>query len=213
MSPARRRTVSLSAATISAVLALVVGFGAGYLVRRATASTTTTTTTTTTSTSTTTTTTTTLVPLDKCTGADLAGTVGTSQAAAGTVQTTFTVSNVSGSPCALNGYPELILLNANQSSLPTSTVDGQAAFTQPTSRGTRLANAAPRPQRLTAGGQVTFVVQYSDVPVGSETSCPQSASVNVYPPGLEAATPFNVSASMDPCNFGTVHVSPFFLAT
>ena len=187
-----RRSISVLTATIAIVAALAVGFGAGFLVRSAT-------------TTTTTTTTTTVPALTRCVGSQLSGTETPSGGAAGTITASFTVTNASGSACLLLGFPTLQMLGANGTPITTTPIPGGTQFSVPT------ANARPAAQRLAPGAHATFLVQYSDVPVGTETVCPTSATVNVYPP--TSATSFNVAAQLQPCNAGTVHVSPFYGAT
>jgi Protein of unknown function (DUF4232) len=198
---ARRRTVSLAAAAIAFLGALAVGFGAGYAVRRATS---TTTSTSSTSTSTSTSTTTSLAPLVSCTGAVLTGRLASSQGAAGTIQAVVLLTNVGASGCRLVGYPSLVLQSA-ASALTTSTIKGQASFS------VAAANTAPSIQRLTSRGTASFMIQYSQIPTGTETVCATATSINVYVPG--SATPISVAATLSPCDAGTVYVSPFYGAT
>ena len=110
-----------------------------------------------------------------------------------------------GPSCRLLGYPALVLLSSNATALATSTVKGQATFS------VAAANGAPRSQRLTPQGTASFMIQYSEIPTGTQTACPQAASVDVYVPG--SATPVNLVASLSPCDAGTVYVSPFYGAT
>ena len=49
------------------------------------------------------------------------------------------------------------------------------------------------------------------MPVGSETICPTSASLEVTPPNAFAHLTF--AATLAPCGGGTLVVSPVFLAT
>jgi len=200
----RRRTMTAGSATFAILLALAIGFGGGWLFKKDTATSTTTTTTAPTSTSSTTTTST-LPPALACGGAVLSGSVGTSQGAAGTIQMTFIVSNVGAKACTIDGYPTVQLLSPNTTAMMTTTVPGMAVFSP------SAANAPPARQHVTAGGHVEFVLQFSDVPSGTERTCPLAASINVYPPN--SATPFNVATSITPCNLGTLNVSPFFAAT
>jgi hypothetical protein len=201
--PSRHRMVSLAGASLVVLLALVVGFGGGWLVRRATAATTTTTSSTTTSSSSTTSST--GVPVAGCIGTDLVGTFSSSSAAAGTVQAVFTVNDVAPGACTLDGYPQLQLLDANMVPLSAQVSDGGTSFTP------AKANLAPMRLRLSAVTHAAFVVQFTDVPAGTQTTCPAAAALNVYPPG--SATAFNVTYAFTPCNGGAVDVSPFFLTT
>jgi hypothetical protein len=70
---------------------------------------------------------------------------------------------------------------------------------------------APTTVTLSPGGSAYFNIGYSDVPVGSETSCPTSASLEVTPPNSFDHLTF--SAALAPCGGGTLVVSPVFLAT
>jgi hypothetical protein len=54
-----------------------------------------------------------------------------------------------------------------------------------------------------------FAYQFSDVPVGSETSCPTSESASVTMPGATTASP-TFQLAIDPCGNGTIHVSPVY---
>jgi len=135
----------------------------------------------------------------------LSGAVANSSGAAGTITAAIQVTNVGVAPCGLRGYPVLQLLSASGSPLPTQTIRGQTQF--PAS----AANAPPSLQRLTPQGAVTFQLQYSDVPTGTETTCPQATSINVYVPASSA--PVRVAEMLSPCSGGTVHVSPFYAAS
>jgi hypothetical protein len=192
-------------ATLAILIALVLGFGGGWLYKKESTTSTTTTTTTMPVVDGSTTTTTTTPPALACSGVVLSGSVITSQGAAGTIQVSFLVANVGARACTIHGYPMLQLLSSNMTAMTTTTVNGMAAF------GPAAANAAPKTQHVAVGGHVEFVLQYSHVPSGTETTCPTAASVNVYPP--DSATPFNVVTAIDACNLGTLNVSPFFAAT
>jgi hypothetical protein len=61
------------------------------------------------------------------------------------------------------------------------------------------------------GQAVYFNIGYSDVPVGNETTCPTSASIQVTPPN--ALDHLVMTAALAPCGGGTLVVSPVFLAT
>src|SRR5271165_516784 len=133
--------MNAGSATLAVLVALIVGFGGGWLFRKDTATTTTTTTTTTSSSTTTSST----IPLAAaCSGAALAGSVSASQGAAGSVQVTFVVTNAGAKACTVDGYPSVQLLSANQTAMTTMRVLGGAVF-QPAA-----ANAAPKRQRVGA---------------------------------------------------------------
>ena len=126
----------------------------------------------------------------------------TSSGAAGTIEGTFVVTNTAAVGCSLLGFPRLQLLAADASGIPTTTVPGQTSFS------VAAANAPATLQRLAPGASAQFAVQYSQIPVGTQQTCPTSASVDVYPPG--SVTSFNVIAQLDPCGAGSINVSPFF---
>jgi hypothetical protein len=70
---------------------------------------------------------------------------------------------------------------------------------------------APATVTLAPGQSTYFNIGYSDVPVGSETNCPSSASLEVTPPN--ATDHLVIAATMAPCGGGTMAVSPVFAAT
>lgn len=125
--------------------------------------------------------------------------------AAGTIMLTVQMSNTSSTTCSLYGYPGMQLLDAQGSPIPTEVVRGG------------LDPGAPAPA-LQPPGQVTlspgqasaFALQYEDVPVGNETTCPTSAKAEITPPN--DTTPAVVTLAIAPCGGGTVHVSPVYAA-
>ncbi len=95
-------------------------------------------------------------------------------------------------PCVLGGYPGLQLLSSSGAALPTKVIrGGHYTFT----------SMAPTTVTLTTGQSVYFNLGYSDVPVGNETSCPTSSSLEVTPPN--SYTHLVVAASLAPCGGGT----------
>jgi Protein of unknown function (DUF4232) len=201
--PSRHRTVSFTSAVLVAALAVVVGFGGGWLARRDAVTPTPTTLATPPATSGQTTSST-AVRASACIGSGLSGAFVSSSGAAGTVQTTFTVTNVGAGPCTLDGSPELQLLNANRVVMTSTTADGGGGFTP------AAANLPAKTLRLSPGGAATFVIQFSNVPAG-QSACPEAASLNVFPPS--SSTAFDLTYSFAPCDGGTVDVSPFFTTT
>jgi hypothetical protein len=161
--------------------------------------------TTTTSASTTTTgaaTTTTAAGLARCATTALTGTVVGSSGAAGTIETTVALKSTSATPCVLGGFPGLQMLGATGASIPTTVVrTGNYSFTA----------MAPTTVTVAPGQAVVFNIGYSDVPSGSETSCPTSASLEVTPPN--ATDQLVMSAQLGPCDNGTLVVSPVFSPT
>jgi hypothetical protein len=67
---------------------------------------------------------------------------------------------------------------------------------------------APTTVTLSTGQSVYFNIGYSDVPVGNETSCPSSASLEITPPN--DTDHLVVAAVLAPCGGGTMVVSPVF---
>ena len=103
----------------------------------------------------------------------------------------------------MQGYPGMQLLDASGSALPTNVVRGGLSDGAPAASAgaPTLVTLAPR--------QVgTFAMQYEDVPVGTETSCPTSAKAEITPPNDTASAV--VTLQIEPCGGGTVHVSPVF---
>jgi Protein of unknown function (DUF4232) len=99
----------------------------------------------------------------------------------------------------MNGFPGAQLLDGSGTELPTHVVrGGNYQFT----------NFSPMPVVLTAGAMAYFNLAYSDVPTGSETSCPTAAQIEVTPPN--AFDHDVVSVSFEVCNGGTLTVSPVF---
>ncbi len=137
----------------------------------------------------------------RCPTGSLSGAVTGSSGAAGTVETTVALRSMSASTCVLGGYPGLQLLGPGGADLPTNVQrQGSYPFTA----------MAPATVTLVAGQSAYFNIGYSDVPVAGETSCPQSAALEITPPG--ATDHLQVAAVLAPCSGGTLVVSPVFAA-
>lgn len=132
-----------------------------------------------------------------CGGSALAGQVASTNGGAGHVQVVITLTNHSSAACAMDGYPALRLLGAGAQPLPTTVIHGGAMS---------FANRSPKPVQLAAGAVASFDIEYSDVPSGSETSCPQALALAVTPPG--GAGVVHVPLHAVACSHGTLHVSP-----
>jgi Protein of unknown function (DUF4232) len=138
----------------------------------------------------------------RCANANLSASISGSSAAAGTIEATVALKSTSATACVLGGYPGLQLVSAANANLPTTVVrKGNYSFTA----------MAPTTVTLTNGQSAYFNIGYSDVPVGTETSCPTSASLEVTPPN--ALDHLVIPASLAPCGGGTLVVSPVFSAT
>lgn len=142
---------------------------------------------------------TTAVGTVRCKIGNLEAAVVGSSGAAGTIETTVALKSTATTPCILGGYPGLLLLTSSGTGLPTKVVRGGTySFT----------SMAPTTVTVAPGESVYFNIGYSDVPVGSETSCPSSASLEVTPPN--AYDHLLLTVSMAPCGGGTLVVSPVF---
>ncbi len=138
----------------------------------------------------------------RCATTALSGSVTGSSGAAGTVETTVALKSTAPAPCVLGGYPGLQLVSSSGALLPTNVVrKGNYSFTA----------MSPTTLILNPGQSAYFNIGYSDVPVGTETTCPTSASVQVTPPN--AYDHLVVATTMSPCGGGTLVVSPVFAAT
>ena len=136
----------------------------------------------------------------RCKVGDLKITQGPTQGAAGSIAGIFIFKNVSASPCTLQGYPGMQLLNAMGAAMTTHVIRGTSVVVP--SIPVTLVTLAP-------GIRASSLWGYSDVPTGSET-CPASTSVEVTPPNdFMHAT---LASVMAPCG-GRVTVSPVRLGT
>jgi hypothetical protein len=169
-------------------------------------------TTTTATTTTTTTTTTTSHPTTTSTGAastactHITAAAGQGQGAAGTITGTITVTNAGTSPCTVDGYPAMALFSGSGAPLTVTLVNGlSVSISTP-------ANAPPSSFSVAPSSTAQFAYQFSDVPVGSETSCPTSEAASVTMPGATTASPA-FQLAIDPCGNGTIRVSPVYAGT
>jgi Protein of unknown function (DUF4232) len=137
-----------------------------------------------------------------CAARDLVTTLSGSEGAAGTFELTFALRNTSTAPCPMEGYPGAQLVDASGTELPTHVVSGgNLAFT----------SFAPSPVTLAAGATAYFNLAYSDVPTGTETTCPTAAQIEVTPP--HAVDHDTVAVHITVCAAGTLTVSPVFSST
>ncbi len=136
----------------------------------------------------------------RCVTASLAGSVEGSSGAAGTIELTFALRNVSTAACSTGGYPGLQLIDGSGNQLPTNSVQGG---------GLSFEQVAPSSLSVPVGGSVWFNVGYSDVTTGSETSCPAAAQIQVIPPNDTSHLVVAVS-QLTACGGGTLHESALF---
>lgn len=128
---------------------------------------------------------------------------GAPQGAAGTSTGVITVTNTGTTTCTANGYPTVALLSGSGAPLTVTMVNGLSVnLSGP-------ANAAPSLVSVAPSSTAQFAYQYSDVPVGSETSCPTSELATVTMPGATTASP-SFALAIGPCGNGTIRVSPVY---
>jgi hypothetical protein len=139
------------------------------------------------------------LPAAACTSNQLDASFVTGQGAAGTLFDTLALTNTSGLACTLNGFVGVQMLDAANAPLPTLGVPGG---------GMLGGRPGPSPFVLAPGAASQFVIAWSDVPVGGETSCPMATTIQVTPPG--ETTPLDVAglSGIAPCNSGTIDISP-----
>ena len=130
-------------------------------------------------------------------------TAGQSQGAAGTITGVVTVTNAGSASCTADGYPKIALFSGSGAPLTVTVVNGLSVTLSP------AANAAPSAVTVAPSSTAQFAYQFSDVPVGAETSCPTSETATVAMPGATAASP-TFPLAIDPCNNGTIRVSPVY---
>jgi hypothetical protein len=128
---------------------------------------------------------------------------GQGQGAAGTITGVITVTNMGSASCTANGYPTLALLSGSGAPLTVTIVNGLSVTVS------SAANAPPSSLTVAPSSSVQFAYQYSDVPVGSETSCPTSESATVTMPGSTTASS-TFQLAIGPCGSGTIKVSPVY---
>jgi hypothetical protein len=121
--------------------------------------------------------------------------------AAGTIEFSFSLTNISSLTCTMYGYPGMELLNAG-GPLPTNTVRGG---------GLSFEEVGPTDVSLSPGQVAYFNLGFSDVPSGT-TGCSMASQVEITPPNDFAYATVPVSP-IDACENGTLHVSPVFAST
>jgi hypothetical protein len=121
------------------------------------------------------------------------------EGAAGTIEVTFGLTNISPTTCVMWGYPGGQMYASNGSQIATYVHRG----------GTLSFENIPVSTVTIGPGQAAwFNLGYSDVPVGNESSCPSSSTFRVIPPNTTEQLATTIT--MDPCGGGSVYVSPVF---
>jgi hypothetical protein len=122
----------------------------------------------------------------------------TSQGAAGHQGEMDQFTNKSNTTCTLYGFPGAVLLDGAQHPLPTKAVWETDAYMYRNQQKTLVT--------LHPGGAAYFIVSWSDVTVGSETSCPTAAYLSVTPPNDFSV--LTVADAITACGGGTLDISP-----
>jgi hypothetical protein len=187
-------------------LAIFFAFVAIYALSRHA---TTTTTTTTSTVLTPTTTTSSATGATTCQGSDFRGAFNQGQGAAGTVYASITLTKTTSGSCTIKGWPTLTLQDRLGAVLPSSTVDVPSAGSTKTFLDSR-ANHSPGLVTVQNGATTTFSLAYSDVPTGTETTCPSAQSVSVALTKNGSTVAVTPQYPPAPCNHGLVWVSPFY---
>jgi hypothetical protein len=140
---------------------------------------------------------------DLCQPSQLQFSVGQSSGAAGTIEVSINLLNISSASCQLDGYPGMQLLNAAGSAIATMVIFGGGPQFP-----VAAANAPPTLVILAPQQTAAFSLSYNEIPSGTETTCPTSAKAEVTPPNDTAFAVVDLMA--DPCSGGTIHVSPIY---
>lgn len=164
-----------------------------------------TTSTSTSSTSSTSTTSTTLKPAGTtCVASEFNGVFNQGEGAAGTVFASILLTKTTTGACTVDGYPLLTLQDKKGAILKSRILD-----TSPVDFPTAQANDPAQLLTLRDGSTMSFSLGYSDVAVGTET-CASATTLNVQFTAGGPVITVNPAYPVEPCNSGTVWVSPFY---
>ena len=158
-----------------------------------------------------TTTTTTTVPISNipaaCAAKDFTGTWANGEGAAGTIYASVTFQYNGTTTCSIDGTPQIVLYDENGEALPTNVVPAtstSANFSAP------AANEPARTLTIKPGDTTNMAFWYSDVPSGTETSCPSATSMKVGLPAGPVSIIVTPPYALQPCDGGQLTVSPFY---
>ena len=158
-----------------------------------------------------TTTTTTTVPISNipaaCAAKDFTGTWANGEGAAGTIYASVTFQYNGTTTCSIDGTPQIVLYDENGAALPTNVVPAtstSANFSAP------AANEPARTLTIKPGDTTNMAFWYSDVPSGTETSCPSATSMKVGLPAGPVSIIVTPPYALQPCDGGQLTVSPFY---
>ncbi len=138
------------------------------------------------------------LPSAACATSQVSANYVSGEGAAGTLEATLQLVNTSATPCTLDGYVTVLLLDASSMPLPTNDVPGG---------GVAGNFAGPSTFVLVPGAASGFAIFWHDVPSGGETSCPTAAAVQVTPPNtMSSELVAGIDGGIAPCEAGTVDV-------
>lgn len=117
-------------------------------------------------------------------------------AAAGHAGAYLSFTNNLAVPCTFYGYPGAQMLDALGTPMRTQVVRGN---------GYMFKDPGPATITVPPGGTASFGLEWGQVTVGTETTCPESSTLLVTPPDeyVSLSIPMYIHA----CNFGTLHVT------
>jgi hypothetical protein len=112
-------------------------------------------------------------PGEPCHTAALALSLVGTDAGAGNLVGTFSFTNQLDVSCTLFGFPGAQMLDADANPLPTNVVRGGGSFAN---------DPPPSTVSVPPHGAAQFRIHWEQVPVGNETTCPISTTLQVTPP-------------------------------
>ena len=137
------------------------------------------------------------VAVTECTSTQLSARTVSEEGAAGTILDTLQLVNTSNVTCTVQGYPTVLMFDSFGTLLSTNDVPGGGILARP---------PGSSPIVLAPGAASPFGLAWSDVPVGSETTCPAAAMLGITPP--DGITALSVALMIAPCGGGTIDVGP-----
>ena len=143
-----------------------------------------------------------------CQGSDFHAVFNQGQGAAGTISSSITLTKTTTGNCTLNGWPLLILQDKTGSVLKSTLVD--VSTNGPIQFPDTRANEAPKDVNLSQNSTASFSFAYSDVPVGSQKTCPVAYVIGVQIQKGGSVASVNSTYGIGPCNNGQLWVSPFY---
>jgi len=139
------------------------------------------------------------VSISTCQPSGLRIGVSGSGGAAGTIELTFSLTNITSVSCTMQGYPGMLLLDASGVALPTTVLRGGSLSFE---------NIAVTAVSLSPGESAYFNLGYSDV----TGPCSMASQVEITLPNDTAHAAVPVT-SLQACDNGTLTVSPVFASS